>query len=304
MKPKSTVNELARVVLGEEAVYTEDVEMPTSIQAAFTFPILFTENPQMIFDMWMRPQECEWPVHDLDALWFMSKAYALGREHAKLYGKDVLKVKKSNVESKLKMLRKEHEAQLKRNAKTIGTLREENEKLKQKVDAISESYEARIAAQVAAQRRDAYAYEDKLKQKDEEISQLNDQLILMQAILDDRTSAGEEQEEQQVLEVGEDVELKPLPTNVLFLGGFPELVSKLRALHPNWRFISTPDRKLMGKEYDVVFFWTKAISHKVTYAFNRSLVRDVPHCKVTSTNLDLLEQEMLLFYNKTVTKEN
>lgn len=82
---------------------------------------------------------------------------------------------------------------------------------------------------------------------------------------------------------------------VIFLGGHPNMVKKLKQLYPKWKYINDDDLKRHRSTIhnnNVVFYWTKHGSHTIMqYAFKK-LPKDAEILYVTSTSIPLLVKEM------------
>mgnify|MGYP003372346168 FL=1 len=96
--------------------------------------------------------------------------------------------------------------------------------------------------------------------------------------------------------------LKPLPdSHVVFLGGHPNMVKKIRQIFPDWKYVfddSTRHRTFAPD--DIIFFWTAHASHKMMrFAFSRLPDTGNVHY-VTATNIDLLIRQMEDLYNQRI----
>ena len=96
--------------------------------------------------------------------------------------------------------------------------------------------------------------------------------------------------------LGELLDSVQLPEKgVLFLGGHPKLLRKLRLLHPNWDYISVNDEKPVfrdNKTYNVCFYWYKYTSHSLEEFIKKYLKNDNDFIYLNSLNPELLEKEM------------
>ena len=82
--------------------------------------------------------------------------------------------------------------------------------------------------------------------------------------------------------------------NVLFLGGHHNMIKKLQKRHPDWCFITDDNFKHRGNmNQQVVFFWTAHCSHKMMRFVYSKLNQNAVIYYVKSTNIDMLEWEML-----------
>ena len=90
-----------------------------------------------------------------------------------------------------------------------------------------------------------------------------------------------------------------IPTKgVMFLGGHPNLVKKLKQVYPKWDYVS--DEQLRHKssfKQDIIFYWTGHGSHQLMeYVYARTSY-SVKIIYVTATNLSLLMDEMSTGYS-------
>ena len=92
--------------------------------------------------------------------------------------------------------------------------------------------------------------------------------------------------------------------NVVFLGGHINLVNKVKAIHPDWKYINPtdrPGRHLTMFKCELVFFWSNHISHSMDKSFFSK--NNIPCVYVTATNIDKLEREMKHGYSEFKRKE-
>lgn len=87
---------------------------------------------------------------------------------------------------------------------------------------------------------------------------------------------------------------------VVFLGGHPSVVTKLKKIYPKWKYINDVDLKRHRPDIrndNIVFFWNRYGSHTIMqYAFKR-LPKDAEILYVTSTSIPLLVKEMSDVYS-------
>lgn len=112
--------------------------------------------------------------------------------------------------------------------------------------------------------------------------------------------------EQQAEEVDEvitdDVQLLELPEDsVMFVGGHPNLIAKLRAEHRSWRFVSSVSDVPEPVLCKHVFYYSRYVSHKVQYKLQRYYNGPIMYCDGTS--LDRLYQSMREVYTLCAMKE-
>ena len=102
------------------------------------------------------------------------------------------------------------------------------------------------------------------------------------------------------------VQSSSLPkSHVIFLGGHPNMVKKIRQLYPGWKYVF--DDELRSKTFspnDVIFFWTGHSSHKMMrYVYSR--IPDSGNVIfVTATNIELLVDQMTEQYNLLLKEKN
>ena len=93
--------------------------------------------------------------------------------------------------------------------------------------------------------------------------------------------------------------LAELPSdNVLFIGGHPNMLSKLMPLYPKWRFVST-DVSSGSLPKDMrpafIFVWSNHLSHSLSDRLKNAYGgMPVGYCK--ATNVSLLIEEMSRLY--------
>lgn len=132
-----------------------------------------------------------------------------------------------------------------------------------------------------------------LKEKDEEIQSL---LARIERMETERIEL-ETQMFQQDEEIKSD---KPwlneeLPRdNVIFLGGHPNMLKKLKELYPEWTYIGKETEALhnLPKRCDCIFIWSGHISHGTWYHIDRAFEGREKYFFLQSTNIQRLEEEM------------
>lgn len=81
--------------------------------------------------------------------------------------------------------------------------------------------------------------------------------------------------------------------NILFMGGHQNLTKRLKQTYPGWAFITDDHiRQAPPRNPDCVFFWSDHCSHKLYQNLLARLPDDVEIIYLTSTNQDLLNDEM------------
>lgn len=84
---------------------------------------------------------------------------------------------------------------------------------------------------------------------------------------------------------------------ILFLGGHQNMIKKLRLRFPHWRYASDDQFKTNAViNQEIVFYWTKHSSHKLMRYIYSKLPNDSKIYFVSTTNLVLLEKEMIAAY--------
>ena len=85
---------------------------------------------------------------------------------------------------------------------------------------------------------------------------------------------------------------------VVFLGGHPNLIKKLRQTHPNWTLVSPDDDRkrnaltYMNTKIKVVICMSKHISHSLFETVTNCMPEDAPILYVSSNNLNALEKQV------------
>lgn len=94
--------------------------------------------------------------------------------------------------------------------------------------------------------------------------------------------------------VGDRAELPELPaTRITVIGGRPQVIAKLRQLHPGWKFLQTSDMYTQVWDYgpmECIFCFTNNISHKLFWTVRQALA-GTPIYHVTASNIDRVERE-------------
>lgn len=94
-------------------------------------------------------------------------------------------------------------------------------------------------------------------------------------------------------------DLRDLPEDgILFVGGHPNMLSKLKPMHPGWTFVTT-DVSVAALPRDMqpkhIFVYSSHLSHSL-FARLHARYASVPTGYVTSTNLDRLHHEMRVLF--------
>ena len=87
---------------------------------------------------------------------------------------------------------------------------------------------------------------------------------------------------------------------ILFLGGHENMLKKLRQKHPGWTYIGddSSTKITWDMTFDVCFIWYKHLSHKAFLTVQNRVDNRAPIIYLNSTNLECLEQEMMVGYQK------
>lgn len=92
-----------------------------------------------------------------------------------------------------------------------------------------------------------------------------------------------------------DEDLPPLPEKgVIFAGGHPNLVWKIKEAHPEWSFIEGARKKTFSIPTApfLVIYWAGHISHTAWWTIRSALPPGTPSIYVSDTNMDALEAAM------------
>lgn len=106
----------------------------------------------------------------------------------------------------------------------------------------------------------------------------------------------------------DDIEI-PEDKSVVFLGGSPNLVKKIRDIHPGWRYISDESsagwRALKNETASVklLILYSKHISHSLCQAVRNSLGSDVPIIYLNSDNPQMAEKVIYEDYKHLLIKD-
>lgn len=89
-------------------------------------------------------------------------------------------------------------------------------------------------------------------------------------------------------------------TGVVFAGGNPNCIKKWKNRYPKWCFISSenPSASLPSKVNVVFLCFNHTISHTLYESIKQSIPDRQKYCYLSSTNLDLLDEEMRFEYWK------
>lgn len=100
-------------------------------------------------------------------------------------------------------------------------------------------------------------------------------------------------------------DLLDLPEDgILFIGGHPNMLSKLKPMHSGWTFVTT-DVSVAALPRDMrpkcAFVYSTHLSHSL-FARLRQHYAGIPTCYVGSTNMDMLHHEMQVLYTVSMRK--
>lgn len=92
----------------------------------------------------------------------------------------------------------------------------------------------------------------------------------------------------------DDGDLPDLPeSGVVFVGGHPNMLKKLRKDHPGWTFIGSGDKTAdLPAGPSMIFFYDQHLSHPVYHKIRKAAGPSVPKAYLKATNLDMLDAEM------------
>lgn len=169
---------------------------------------------------------------------------------------------------------------------TIESLREQLVQNRQAFDVEKRRYEKRIMR--LEHDVDALSRGEQLDQ-----SETDDDFDMAEAIdVDDVFEDGEQEVDAP--------ELAALPDDgVLFVGGHPNMLKKVKAIHPFWTYQSGRGRVRPLDTTKVVFVWNKHLGHPEFDAIQAGLKgRDLPMLYVSATNMNRLEREMQELYTE------
>ena len=84
---------------------------------------------------------------------------------------------------------------------------------------------------------------------------------------------------------------------IVFLGGHPNMVKKIRQYYPKWRYVCD-DRLAQHTNVNenVVFFWSNHTSHKMSKFVQKHASDSTEVIYVTATNVRLLIEQMSELY--------
>lgn len=174
-------------------------------------------------------------------------------------------------------------------ARLDGAL-ESNSKLRVELSQVSDTEQKKALAMEAEHRQEVKELVKRLEDVEAENSVLLEDLAALKR--DNEAGACEDTED-----TFSDVELPE--TGVLFLGGHPNLIKKLRQIYPDWMYLGETNafQARMGQSIRLCYIWSKHLPHSVWGTALQALPSEVPIIYLESTNLARLENEMRKGYH-------
>lgn len=168
----------------------------------------------------------------------------------------------------------------------------------------------RLAKELSALRRENKALEKECYQLRKENGTLGEELARAAAAGYDDTPTPLPEPEDLPEDVVEDVEdtevpniddLPTLPqTGILFVGGHPNFIKKLKECYPNWSYIVSKNAPERMKQYDkltMCFIYSEHMGHPLyNGVINELRSCDTPYSYIRGTNLERVIREMRLDY--------
>lgn len=144
-----------------------------------------------------------------------------------------------------------------------------------------------LQASIRAQRREIAELQSALEQAENALAEKEHRVYLLESELADPQSKPW-------------MDLALPETGVVFAGGNPNCVKKWKKLYPKWCFISSenPSAALPSKVNVVFLCPNHTISHSLYEFIKQNIPDRQKYCYVSSTNLDLLDEEMRFEYWK------
>lgn len=190
--------------------------------------------------------------------------------------------------------------------KELATLRAENEELTSKnktlqarLDSFVETntqLREELSQASSAARKDVLAVEAEHRQEIKDLTKrLEEAEAETKALLEDLVAVEDEVEETSDDDIEGALSGVDLPKEgILFLGGHPNMVKKLRQIYPDWTYLDLKDRAQMRVDriVDLCFIWSKHLSHTAMKMVARNIKGDFPMVYLEATNLSRLEAEM------------
>lgn len=139
--------------------------------------------------------------------------------------------------------------------------------------------------------RNTYMLRKRVHEQEAEIQRLRSLMADHEADSDVPIEPADVTEQIASSEPVEDIDL---PENgILFVGGHENMVKKLKALYPGWKYVAadqTFGSRSMGSTV-FAFVWSNHLSHKTYNYYVNALPADVPVFFLDATNIDLLQAQ-------------
>lgn len=190
-----------------------------------------------------------------------------------------------------------------RQLKKVEKLSAEVDLKKQLVDSASEKLAKEnelLRAKIKKLERRNIALENLLEEEDEETPAENENVAS-----EAPTTLTEAVPAQDPYEAYKDVVL-PEDKTMVFLGGDYNMIKKMRAVHPEWRYVSGDFRnnediaQVSGSKIRCVVFFSKHVSHKVSLRVLDNIDDDVPVIFLDAVNMDLVDKKIKKAYYEQV----
>lgn len=190
--------------------------------------------------------------------------------------------------------------------KELAALRAENEELASKNKTLQARLDSSVETNAqlreelsqvnAAARKDVLAVEAEHRQEIKDLTKrLEEAEAETKALLEDLVAVEDEVEGTSDDDIEGALSGVDLPKEgILFLGGHPNMVKKLRQIYPDWTYLDLKDRAQMRVDriVDLCFIWSKHLSHTAMNMVARNIKGDFPMVYLEATNLSRLEAEM------------
>lgn len=164
----------------------------------------------------------------------------------------------------------------------------------------------RLVKELSALRRENKALEKECYQLRKENGTLGEELARVAALgLEETSPLPDTDTEDDLLDsyvvddadVNEPEELPELPdTGIMFVGGHPNFLKKLREVYPDWSYITkenVPERLRQYSKQKMCYIYTAHTSHPIYWGVINALRNcDTPYSYIKGTNLDRVITEM------------
>ena len=179
------------------------------------------------------------------------------------------------------------------------TLSAKNKTLQARLDSAAETnaqLREELSQTKAASRKEILAAEAEHRQEVKELSKRLDEMEAEnKALLEDLMEAESDADDVPVEDADDAFSDVALPeTGVLFLGGHPNLIKKLKQIYPDWTYLGLKDIAQMRVDRSVglCYIWSKHLSHTAMQMVTRNVRGEYPTVYLEATNLNRLEVEM------------